>query len=39
MNSILIANNEQINFNESFGMANLEDQIPNTPNIKFRMGL
>jgi CubicO group peptidase (beta-lactamase class C family) len=38
MGSVLIARGDAILFNKSYGMANLEWNVPNTPTTKFRIG-
>jgi CubicO group peptidase (beta-lactamase class C family) len=35
--SVLIARNGRILVSRGYGMANLEDQIPNSPQTKFRI--
>jgi CubicO group peptidase (beta-lactamase class C family) len=38
MGSVLVARGDAILFNKSYGMANLEWNVPNTPTTKFRIG-
>lgn len=38
MGSILVARNEQILLDKGYGYANLEWQVPNSPDTKFRLG-
>ena len=38
MGSILIARNDQILLDKGYGYANLEWQVPNSPDTKFRLG-
>ncbi len=38
MGSVLVAKGDQVLFNKAYGMANLEWNIPNTPQTKFRLG-
>lgn len=36
--SILVARGDQVLFAKGFGMANVEHEVPNTPQTKFRLG-
>jgi CubicO group peptidase (beta-lactamase class C family) len=38
MGSVLVARGDALLFNKSYGMANLEWNVPNTPTTKFRIG-
>ncbi|MEM9927742.1 MAG: serine hydrolase domain-containing protein, partial [Cyanobacteria bacterium P01_D01_bin.50] len=38
MGSVLVANGDEVILNRGYGMANLEHNIPNTPQTKFRLG-
>jgi hypothetical protein len=38
MGSVLVAQNDQILLDKGYGYANLEWQVPNTPEAKFRLG-
>ena len=38
MGSVLVARGDQVLFSKSYGSANLEWNIPNTPSTKFRLG-
>jgi CubicO group peptidase (beta-lactamase class C family) len=38
MGSILVARNDQILLDKGYGYANLEWQVPNSPDTKFRLG-
>jgi CubicO group peptidase (beta-lactamase class C family) len=38
MGGILVAHNDQILLDKEYGYANLEWQVPNSPEIKFRLG-
>jgi CubicO group peptidase (beta-lactamase class C family) len=38
MGSVLVARDGKVVFSKGYGMANLEFDIPNTPNTKFRLG-
>jgi len=38
MGSALVARGDQVIFNKAYGSANLEWDVPNTPNTKFRLG-
>src|SRR5262249_8274628 len=38
MGSVLVARGDEILFSKSYGSANLEWNIPNTPTTKFRIG-
>jgi CubicO group peptidase (beta-lactamase class C family) len=38
MGSVLVARGDQVLFSKSYGSANLEWDIPNTPSTKFRLG-
>src|SRR5262252_2976169 len=38
MGSVLVAEDGKILFDKSYGFANLEWQVPNTPTTKFRLG-
>ncbi len=38
MGSALVARGDQVLFNKSYGSANLEWDVPNTPGTKFRLG-
>src|SRR5262245_58571440 len=38
MGSVLVARGDDILFSKSYGMANLEWKVPNTPTTKFRIG-
>jgi CubicO group peptidase (beta-lactamase class C family) len=38
MGSVLVARGEDVLFSKSYGSANLEWNIPNTPATKFRIG-
>ena len=37
MGSVLVANGDEVILNRGYGMANLEHNIPNTPQTKFRL--
>src|SRR5437763_15457356 len=38
MGSVLVARGDEILFSQAYGSANLEWNVPNTPNTKFRIG-
>ena len=38
MGTVLVARGSQVLFNKGYGSANLEWDVPNTPNTKFRLG-
>ena len=38
MGTVLVAKGDQILLNRGYGMANLEWEIPNAPDVKFRLG-
>jgi CubicO group peptidase (beta-lactamase class C family) len=38
MGTVLVANSDRILLNKGYGMANLGWEIPNTPDVKFRLG-
>jgi len=38
MGTVLVAGRDRILLNKGYGMANLEWQIPNAPDVKFRLG-
>jgi CubicO group peptidase (beta-lactamase class C family) len=38
MGSVLVARGDEILFSKSYGAANLEWNVPNTPTTKFRIG-
>src|ERR1700693_3693439 len=38
MGSVLVARGDEILFSKSYGSANLEWNVPNTPTTKFRIG-
>jgi CubicO group peptidase (beta-lactamase class C family) len=38
MGSVLVARNDQVLFDKGYGYANLEWQVPNSPEAKFRLG-
>ena len=38
MGAILVARNDQILLDKGYGYANLEWQVPNSPDTKFRLG-
>jgi len=38
MGTVLIAKDDEVLFDNGYGYANLEWQIPNTPDTKFRLG-
>ena len=38
MGSILVARNDQILLDKGYGYANLEWQVPNSPDTRFRLG-
>jgi CubicO group peptidase (beta-lactamase class C family) len=38
MGSVLVARGDEVLFDKSYGMANLEWSVPNTPTTKFRIG-
>jgi CubicO group peptidase (beta-lactamase class C family) len=38
MGTVLVARGSQVLFSKAYGSANLEWDVPNTPNTKFRLG-
>src|SRR5271167_1428962 len=38
MGTVLVAKSDRVLLNKGYGMANLEWEIPNAPDVKFRLG-